>query len=477
MHVKSDWLRLGKSVANRKLPSVAWHRRMRPLTFERCESREMLASDLQLTSFASDGLDFVVTYDIANEGVAPFDITVYRSADGTTLGDMLATVEVADSAKRIVGNGHSVSISPAFTDVASDYKLVAVVDAGQEISETSETNNQGAFAGGVFKTADGTVHVHGTAAGDTIVVSQPSAVDVVFNSLAYSFAANGVAAVRLRTHGGNDAASSSLGSDKSLWMFGGDGNDTFNGGDGDDVFYGSYGGDVAYGGNGADTLRGENGNDMIDGGGGNDELYAGLNDASGGYGDTVNGGSGNDALYGDGGADLLRGDDGNDTIACGSGNDVAHGGDGDDIIIGGHGDDAIYGEAGNDSLYGDQGNDSLYGGDGSDAGYGSYGELIDGGIGIDLIVAVEGTDIKDRPTFVTFECFVVGGILTIRGRLADDGNLAGRTVRISGAYSGTASVSANGEFSWSTGLAGSGYVNVDFTDEEGLDAETKVALV
>lgn len=464
---------LGKVRGRCRTRMVSSRRQLPRLAFERFESRRMFATDLALTGFSSNGLDFVVAYDVVGEASSAFDIKVYRSLDGTTLGDVLASVEVSDPTRLNEGNGHSVTISPNFSDVESDYMLVAVLDANGEVSELYENNNQGVFSGGVFKTTGGDVHIHGTASADSASVTQQSVVEVVFNGTSFSFAASGVSSVRVRLHDGNDSLTSELAAAKATWAFGGNGNDSLFGGYGDDVLYGGYGDDLLHGGDGADTLRGEDGADTLLGQAGNDVLYSGMNSAAyGGYGDALYGGDGNDAMYGDGGADMLSGESGNDTIHCGAGDDVAYGGTGNDILIGGYGDDALYGDDGNDSLYGDQGDDSLYGGDGGDAGYGSYGELIDGGIGIDTIVAVEEADIKDRPRFVSFSCFIENGVAVVYGQLADDGNLQGRYVSISGAINHSVVVSANGMFYWTTTEYSSGMVYANFTDEEGLDAVT-----
>lgn len=465
----------------RRSAKTVWSRFNRRLTYEPLEAKRVFAADLSLTGFTGNGFDLVVTFDVANEAVAAFDVNLYRSNDGTTLGDLLATIEVTDAYNRSVGTGRVVTISPNFSDVGSDYKLIAVLDANNEVGESNEDNNKSVFSGGVFQTADGTVHIHGTPAADSISIGQSDNVDVVFNGANFAFAPSGVSAVRVRAHAGNDSVVSGIAADKAFAAFGGDGNDTITGGAGADVIYAGYGDDLLNGGAGNDTLHGDNGSDVINGQAGNDALYSGMNTASyGGYGDALYGGDGNDALYGDDGTDLLRGEAGNDTITCGSGNDVAYGGAGDDFLIGGYGDDALYGDEGNDTLYGDAGNDSLFGGDGGDAGYGSYGgygDQIDGGIGIDSVVAVENSDIADLPWFADCHTGWNLGLRRIEGRLSDDGNLSGRYVTISGALSGSALVDIDGAFYWTTTSATKGTVYLSFTDEEGMTVTTHIELL
>jgi Ca2+-binding RTX toxin-like protein len=87
--------------------------------------------------------------------------------------------------------------------------------------------------------------------------------------------------------------------------------------------------------------------------------------------------------------------------------DVLIGTEGRDMIFGDAGDDFIDGKGGNDCLYGDAGNDIIYGGDdkdiifgnrGDDVLYGSFeqelydnkfGDIIDGGRGLDICLDYE----------------------------------------------------------------------------------------
>ncbi len=177
-----------------------------------------------------------------------------------------------------------------------------------------------------------------------------------------------------------------------------------------DLITGSAGADLIQGLGGDDALLGLGGDDVIEGGAGNDVLQGGLGR------DTLNGGAGNDVIYGssngwltypvfvdypplpslnpivlgqgynwvwsswgldaDGihngfltntvGRDQQPGDDGN-LIDGGAGLDFIMAGTGSDVVHGGDDADDVLGMEGNDLLFGDGGNDRIYGDGPNDA--------------------------------------------------------------------------------------------------------------
>jgi hypothetical protein len=59
-------------------------RLQRSFSFERCEPRQLLASDIGLAEFGATGTHLVVSYDIAEETAPAFNVSVYRSSNGVT---------------------------------------------------------------------------------------------------------------------------------------------------------------------------------------------------------------------------------------------------------------------------------------------------------------------------------------------------------------------------------------------------------
>ncbi len=207
----------------------------------------------------------------------------------------------------------------------------------------------------------------------------------------------------------------------------GNGDDEIYGEDGDDLIYGQDGGDAIEAGAGLDTVFAGAGVDVVHGGAEDDLLYgeAGVDWLWGEAGsDVIDAGPDGDLIYGGTGRDRLYGGDGNDTIygfAQGTGDDATgdliYGGAGNDTLEGQGGDDYLSGEAGIDTLRGGLGNDTLlagsgigdqlFGDDGDDHLTGSddgsdtdpnfndttyFGDVIDGGPGVDTIHGLGGAD-------------------------------------------------------------------------------------
>ena len=276
-------------------------------TIESLEKKELLTADLVVSSLYSNGQNLLVDYEIVGEAATAFDLNITRSDDGVSDDAILQSTRVSDAADLSVGT-HTLVIAPNFTDVQEDYWLLARGDAGGEISESDETNNSATFAGGLFQTADLTIHAHGTEGVDTIGISKGSMLNVDFNGAGFHYTAN--SEIHVRGHGGDDVISGDSSVLSPIWAFGGGGSDAITGG------------------NGADFLAGNGGNDTILGLGGNDTLLGHGDD------DTLDGGAGDDMLLGHGGSDILIGGEGNDNIGSFGGDDTIAGGKGIDTIDG-----------------------------------------------------------------------------------------------------------------------------------------------
>ncbi|HUT14561.1 MAG TPA: LamG-like jellyroll fold domain-containing protein, partial [Thermoguttaceae bacterium] len=255
-------------------------RKTRSLQLEPLEERQLLAIDLGITGFFADGEDPAVSYQIDGDEAPAFDIGIYRSFDGITPDALLGTRRIDNPAALSPGS-HEASITADFVDVQADYFLMARIDAGGEVVETDETNNQLLFAGGIFQATDGTVHVHGSDEEDTysfvdegdgeLEIWYGPAPQNLITLLSYS-------GIHVRAHQGDDDVSicSAPSSVAPLWAFGGDGNDWLVGGAGDDLLDGGQGDDALHGGNGENTLYGGAGHDTFSGSLGIDEELANL---------------------------------------------------------------------------------------------------------------------------------------------------------------------------------------------------------
>ncbi|HHH76189.1 MAG TPA: hypothetical protein ENL03_04105, partial [Phycisphaerae bacterium] len=309
---------------------------------EQLEERVMLsATDLQAEALTTTAVDnaLVVNYEVKDAEAGAFDVGIYSSTDGQVADDLLQTIRVDDAALLTVGS-HELAFNPDFVDSQGDYSLMAMLDINDEVAESDELNNQGVLGEGLFLTADGTVHVHGSDAVDEVNITQPGKLKVEFNDVMHEFAAADITGVHLRLHGGDDDSGSGTGVQRSIW---------------------------AYGGEGADVLYGGNTVDILAGGVGDDEIHGRQGD------DTLLGEAGNDTLEGDLGEDLLEGGAGNDELDGNQDDDVLRGGDGDDIITGGFGEDELIGGAGDDYLEGNQHADLMEGGAGNDTLVGGFG--------------------------------------------------------------------------------------------------------
>lgn len=462
--------------------------------FESLENRSMLAADLSILNFGSDGTNLVVSYESANQAAAGFDIAIYRSFDGMSLDQLLVTqrIDVTN------GIGAQQAFIPAnFGDLEQDYQLLVVIDANSEIAETDEQNNQATFAGGAFLDTDNVIQVHGTMASDYIVLAQEELLHISLNEISYAYLNTEVTSIHLRTHDGDDILFASYDFNPTIVAFGGEGSNIFFGGAGNDRLYGGTGADYMFGGAGNDSLFGEDGDDYLGGEDGDDLLEGGTgsNTLSGGagadtlgpsdetssyygYGDILDAGEGDDTIYGTPGDDIIDGGAGNDTIYGLGGNDQLFGGDGDDIFYGGDGEDYLYGGNGSDTLYGGAGNDSLFGDDGDDYLCGESGDdYLVGGCGVDTFNSggETGDTIGDLPVIsnFAFNYIAANDCVEVAGTIIDDDSCANLYVNYSGVTEGSIAVDESGAFSTTICLpvAASGWMYFTFTDTEGLAAE------
>jgi len=117
---------------------------------------------------------------------------------------------------------------------------------------------------------NGTLTVLGTAASETITISNTSTA-IVVDGRAYSRA--GINRLVVSAGAGNDTIINN--SNFTSYLYGGNGNDTIHGGTSTDVIYGGSGNDKLYGRNGNDTIWGGGGVDVVNGGAGTNVVQEG----------------------------------------------------------------------------------------------------------------------------------------------------------------------------------------------------------
>jgi hypothetical protein len=460
--------------------------------FESLEARSMLAADLSIEAFGSDGVDFVIDYQVTQASVSPFNIAIYRSFDGVSRDQLLLSRRIDTG----LGLGaHQVTLAADFSDLAADYQLIAVIDNSAEISEADESNNQAAFLGGAFLDADGVLQVHGTEYGDYASLYAYDYLYLDFNGSSFTYELSDVTGVALRTHAGNDGVYVDYAFSYAVLAYGGADHDFFIGGAGDDTFYGGSGNDYLVGGEGHDQLFGEEGDDYLVGDSGDDRLVGGegidylyggagddtLGDSGGSSyaidGDLIYGDDGDDVIYGTNGHDYLFGGEGDDTMYGLGGSDQLFGDNGNDYLDGGAGDDYLYGGSGNDTLHGGSGYDSLFGEEGDDALYGeSENDYLVGGSGHDQHSdgGQSGDIIEDRPSFANIFYQYNGQEknIFVSGNVIDDEDVSNLSVHYSGMANGSAAVGEAGDFEIFASISnlGCGWFNLNFTDAEGLEA-------
>ena len=193
----------------------------RHLPLEQCEPRCLLAADITIGEFYSNGTNWIVDYSITG-GPATFGLEFFRSADGVTTEGAAIQTETIVGAN---GGPHStLPLTPNYSESQDDYYLIARVVPGDGDSSSIHTK---AFFGGVFL-MDGIVHVQGTNSANQISVVAPSTLDV--NDGVHpltSLASASITGVHIRSHGGSDSLTLGNGVTQDVWAFGGSGDDTY----------------------------------------------------------------------------------------------------------------------------------------------------------------------------------------------------------------------------------------------------------
>ena len=100
-------------------------------------------TDLTINSFTMDDQGQIqISYTVGNASAPPFSIGVYGSPDSAHLGDLLQTYEVSDPQFLTVGP-QTVTFPADFSDGDPGNYLIAVLDPGDDVYETSRAGNVG----------------------------------------------------------------------------------------------------------------------------------------------------------------------------------------------------------------------------------------------------------------------------------------------------------------------------------------------
>ena len=117
-----------------------------------------------------------VSYTINGEDAPPFSIGIYGSPDGVQPTNQLQSYEV-DDPTLLTGGGasHTVTFSADFDTLASSQYVIAQLDSGDAVEETSKSDNISGTLSGIFEQEDGTLLVLGNATsitGDNVTLTQ-----------------------------------------------------------------------------------------------------------------------------------------------------------------------------------------------------------------------------------------------------------------------------------------------------------------
>jgi RHS repeat-associated protein len=395
--------------------------------------------DLQIHSLIASGGQLTALVDVLYAASTPFTIGLYRSSNGTTLDALLTYTSVTDPALLSPANGHSIVLDTSFVDPQADYFLVAKLDSGSAITETSEANNQVQFAGGAFVDGNGVLQIHRGSGNDFVGISEVSGNVTVSYSPAttppyWDVDGDGLptqADVTLVTNMKNKVLAA------PQYMNPNNPNDVNNDGIVDSADAQAVNDYLASGGtpsNFVDVsgdgvispldmltvinfLNGQNLSNVakhynnpwdIDGNGTINaadvttlegiipQISTGVFSLAVGKAIHIRTHQGNDIVKA--GSAIARpmwvfGGEGDDTIASAAGDDFLSGGEGHDTIAGLSGHDEVQGNGGNDWLYGGLGNDIITGGTGHDQLHGDAGaDSLDGESGSDELYGDAGDD-------------------------------------------------------------------------------------
>jgi hypothetical protein len=126
------------------------------------ESTPPLTS-LSMGAFTVDNQgNLSVSYTINGEDAPPFSIGIYGSPDGVQPANQLQSYEV-DDPTLLTGGGatHTVTFPASLNNIDSSQYVIAQLDSGDDVQETSRADNISTALSGIFEQSDGTLMILG----------------------------------------------------------------------------------------------------------------------------------------------------------------------------------------------------------------------------------------------------------------------------------------------------------------------------
>jgi len=183
------------------------------LLYETLEERQLLAADLNIHEFHSDGRDLQLTFDHFGVTTDPFTVEIYKSFDGKLADELLFSQSITP-APNTSNITEPISIPASLADTDEQYRLLAVIDSDRVRLSQRRT----AFSGGVFYTAaDDVLHVHGSEFDDTIQIEADNDIRLTYSHLvnlqtvtfdrSFTPPVDPISAVHIRAHDGSETVS------------------------------------------------------------------------------------------------------------------------------------------------------------------------------------------------------------------------------------------------------------------------------
>lgn len=179
--------------------------------------------DFEATRFYGDGSNLAVDMKVNGAVKANFAVEIYKIVGG--MPQWLAKQEISEIDPLVTT--HKITLQPisSLDTTLEDFSLLVVVNADTKNHEIDRADNRRDFSGGVFRGANGGVHIQGTAARDVVEVSSGSLI-ITLNGVTQTIT-DSVPTVALRLGSGDDTVTLSAVTQR-IQVWGGVGNDIYH---------------------------------------------------------------------------------------------------------------------------------------------------------------------------------------------------------------------------------------------------------